>query len=73
VKKRFENVPFKCNNLHRYAEEVCCSNPAAQVIYAALKPGTPASSEALAEAWKGPDGGARCTLTPPDPQLKGAW
>ena len=38
------------------AVEVCCSNPAAQVIYAALKPGTPASSEGLMEAWKGPDG-----------------
>ena len=38
------------------AVEVCCSNPAAQVIYAALKPGTPASSEALAAAWKGPNG-----------------
>jgi len=34
------------------AVEVCCSNPAAQAIYAALKPGTPASSEALTAAWK---------------------
>ena len=38
------------------AVEVWCSNPAAQVIYAALKPGTPASSEALTKAWKGPEG-----------------
>ena len=38
------------------AVEIWCSNPAAQVIYAALKPGTPASSEALEKAWKGPKG-----------------
>lgn len=38
------------------AVEVFCSNPAAQVIYAALKPGTPASSESLTAAWRGPDG-----------------
>ena len=38
------------------AVEVWCSNPAAQVIYQALKPGTPASSEALTNAWKGENG-----------------
>jgi flavorubredoxin len=42
------------------AVEVWCSNPAAQVIYAALKPGTPASSDALAAAWK--RGGLRARL-----------
>jgi flavorubredoxin/flavin reductase (DIM6/NTAB) family NADH-FMN oxidoreductase RutF len=38
------------------ALEVWCSNPAAQVIYAALKPGTPASNDALAAAWKSSSG-----------------
>jgi len=38
------------------ALEVWCSNPAAQLIYQALKPGTPASNEALAKSWKGPNG-----------------
>jgi flavorubredoxin/flavin reductase (DIM6/NTAB) family NADH-FMN oxidoreductase RutF len=38
------------------ALEVWCSNPAAQVIYQALKPGTPASNEALTGAWKGANG-----------------
>jgi flavorubredoxin/flavin reductase (DIM6/NTAB) family NADH-FMN oxidoreductase RutF len=38
------------------ALEVWCSNPAAQVIYQALKPGTPASNEALTGAWKGEKG-----------------
>jgi flavorubredoxin len=38
------------------ALEVWCSNPAAQVIYQALKPGTPASNENLTAAWKGSAG-----------------
>ena len=38
------------------ALEVWCSNPAAQVIYAALKPDTPASNDALTAAWKSSSG-----------------
>jgi len=44
------------------AVEVCCSNPAAQIIYAALKPGTPASNDALAKAWKREGSGLRARL-----------